>query len=357
MAPLIRRLQQTPGVETRLCNTGQHRDLLDPILNFFEITANYSLEVMLECQGLPQLTSTIILKVQPVLQDFQPDYVLVHGDTTTSFAASLSAFYSDMKVVHVEAGLRTYQKKAPYPEEINRRLTAVLADIHFAPTQTAVNNLLSEGISKNVFVTGNTVIDALLDAVLLINEQSEDIQRLKSKIDFSKRIILFTGHRRENFGEGFEEVFSALQFIASDRDDVIIVYPVHPNPKVKVVAEKYFDKSDKICLIQPLNYDTFIWLMKQSYIILTDSGGIQEEAPSLGKPVLVLREVTERPEAVEAGTVILVGTNRQKIINSTLRLLDDTNFYQQMSAISNPYGDGKACDRIIGYLKQLSIGN
>ncbi len=357
MAPLIRRLQQTPGVETRLCNTGQHRDLLDPILIFFALTVNYSLEVMVEGQGLPQLTSTIILKTQPVFQDFQPDYVLVHGDTTTSFAASLSAFYSGLKVVHIEAGLRTYQKTAPFPEEINRQLTAVLADIHFAPTQTAANNLLSEGISKNVFVTGNTVIDAMLDAVLLINEEVEEVKELKHKIDFSKKIILFTGHRRENFGSGFEEIFSALQVIVRDRDDVVIVYPVHPNPKVKEVAEKYFDNSDKIHLIAPLNYGAFVWLMKQSYIILTDSGGIQEEAPSLGKPVLVLREVTERPEAVEAGTVILVGTDQRKIIDTTIRLVDDTHFYHQMSVINNPYGDGKACDRIIGYLKELSVAD
>ncbi len=312
---------------------------------------------MVESQGLHQLTSAIVLKTQAVFEDFQPDFVFVHGDTTTSFAASLSAFYSGIKVAHVEAGLRTYQKLAPYPEEMNRHLTAVLADIHFAPTQTAANNLLSEGISKNVFVTGNTVIDALMDAVLLINEESAEVRELKNKIDFSKKIILFTGHRRENFGNGFEEIFSALQVITKDRDDVVIVYPVHPNPKVKEVAEKYFDTSDKIHLVAPLNYGAFIWLMKQSYIILTDSGGIQEEAPSLGKPVLVLREVTERPEAVEAGTVLLVGTDQQKIIDTTIRLLDDTPFYEQMSAINNPYGDGKACDRIIEYVKQFSVAD
>ena len=357
MAPLIRRLRETKGFEIRLCNTGQHRELLDPILRFFKLEINYSLKIMTEGQGLQQLTSSVILKTQPVFEDFHPDLVLVHGDTTTSFATSLSAFYAGIQVAHVEAGLRTYQKHAPFPEEINRHLTAILADIHFSPTRTAADNLRREGITNNVFVTGNTVIDALFDALTLLDENDVEIQALKRQVDFSKKIILFTGHRRENFGKGFEEIFSALQSITNNREDVVIIYPVHPNPRVKAVAEKYFLNSDKIILVEPLGYGPFIWLMQKAYIILTDSGGIQEEAPSLGKPILVLREVTERPEAVLAGTVTLVGTNQQKIIEITNRLLDDSVFYSQMTGIHNPYGDGKASERIIGHLKALSIAH
>jgi UDP-N-acetylglucosamine 2-epimerase (non-hydrolysing) len=353
MAPLIRRLQKTAHIETRLCNTGQHKDLLDPILHFFQLKPDYNLNVMQANKGLHHLTASIIEKIQPVFDTYKPDYVLVHGDTTTSFASALSAFYSQIKVAHIEAGLRTYNKLAPFPEEINRNLTAKLADVHFAPTETARANLFKEGIDKNVFVTGNTVIDALMDAVSLINENTDEIKQLRQTIDFNKRIILFTGHRRENFGDGFEAIFAALKEITDGRDDVLIVYPVHPNPNVKELAEKYFTGDSKIKLINPLNYDSFTWLMQKAYIILTDSGGIQEEAPSLGKPVLVLREVTERPEAVEAGTVIIVGSDKEKIKENTLRLLDDPAFYHQMAAVSNPYGDGKASERIIQYFESL----
>ena len=353
MAPLINRLGITNGIDCKVCNTGQHKDLLNPVLDFFKTRVDYSLDVMIPNQSLHQLTAAIISNIQFVFDDCLPDYVLVHGDTTTSFAVSLAAFYSRIKVAHVEAGLRTFNKLAPFPEEMNRSLTARLADVHFAPTPLAAQNLAKEGITQQVVVTGNTVIDALYDAIRLINEGDDEIVRLKQTIDFSKKIILFTGHRRENFGAGFEQIFEALKELTENRDDVQIVYPVHPNPNVKLLAEKYFANSEKIKLIAPLSYGPFTWLMQQSHMIMTDSGGIQEEAPSLGKPVLVLREVTERPEAVEAGTVLIVGTDKEKIKALTLRLLDDTNFYLGFSRKINPYGDGRASERIIIYLKEL----
>jgi UDP-N-acetylglucosamine 2-epimerase (non-hydrolysing) len=353
MAPLIKKLGKVDGIVCKVCNTGQHKDLLNPILDFFKTGVDYSLDVMLPKQSLHQLTANIITNIRPVFEEYLPDYVLVHGDTTTSFAVSLAAFYSGIKVAHVEAGLRTFNKLAPFPEEINRSLTARLADVHFAPTPLAAQNLAKEGITQQVIVTGNTVIDALYDAIRLINEGDDEIVKLKQTIDFSKKLILFTGHRRENFGAGFEQIFEALKELTENRDDVQIVYPVHPNPNVKLLAEKYFADSEKIKLIAPLSYGPFTWLMQQSYLIMTDSGGIQEEAPSLGKPVLVLREVTERPEAVEAGTVSIVGTDKEKIKALTLRLLDDTNFYQEFSRKINPYGDGKASERIADYFVSL----
>lgn len=354
MAPLIKRLQEVQGIETKLCNTGQHKDLVNPILDFFKIKTDFSINTMTDNQGLHGLTSSVIVKTKPVFELFQPDYVLVHGDTTTSLASSLSAFYSGCKIGHVEAGLRTHNKLAPFPEEINRRLNSGLADIHFAPTQSAVDNLKQEGIVDNVILTGNTVVDALLDAMKLLDENDEEIKSLKKNIGTNKKIILFTGHRRENFGKGFDDVFSALKEITDKNEDVVIIYPVHPNPNVKEVAEKYFSNNEKIKLVAPLGYGPFVWLMKHCYLILTDSGGIQEEAPSLGKPVLVLREVTERPEAVKTGSVIIVGTDKQKIIDTTLRLLDDETFYEQMAPVSNPYGDGKASERIIQYFTGLT---
>lgn len=352
MAPIIRRLLQVAYFECRVCNTGQHKDLLDPVLDFFGIKVDYAMQVMKPHQSLHQLTATIITQIQEVYDEYQPEYVLVHGDTTTSFAAALAAFYSGIKVAHIEAGLRTFNKKAPFPEEVNRSLTARIADVHFAPTQLAAKNLSCEGVTGEILITGNTVIDALQDALRLINEQDDSITVLKQKIDFSKKIILFTGHRRENFGQGFEQIFEALSEITSNRNDLLVVYPVHPNPNVKTLAEKYFSDSSSIRLIDPLDYGTFTWLMQQSYLIMTDSGGIQEEAPSLGKPVLVLREVTERPEAVEAGTVLIVGTDKKKIVTQTLRLIDDYNYYQQFATIINPYGDGKASERIVDYFVQ-----
>ncbi len=351
MAPLIRLLNKTEGIELKLCNTGQHKELIEPILTFFGLHVDFDLQIMKVSNGLHELTANIISKTKELFDSFRPDYVLVHGDTTTSFAASLSAFYCGSKVAHVEAGLRTYNKLAPFPEEINRRLTAQLADVHFAPTEKAKVNLLNEGIIGEVVVTGNTVIDALMDATGLIDENADEIKSLRSKIIPDKKIILFTGHRRENFGEGFDNIFSALLEITEERKDVQVIYPVHLNPNVKKIAEGHFGKSKNVILIEPLSYGPFVWLMKQSYIILTDSGGIQEEAPSLGKPVLVLRDVTERPEAVSAGTVIIVGTDKDKIIFNTKSLLDDQDRYHKMSMINNPYGDGKACERILDFFR------
>lgn len=310
MAPLIKRLHATKGIVVKLCNTGQHKDLLDPVIDFFNLEMDYNLDVMVHNQGLGGLTSAILQKMGAIFDEYKPDYVLVHGDTTTSFAAALAAFYAGIKVAHVEAGLRTYNKMAPFPEEMNRTLTARLADVHFAPTKLAESNLHNEGITCNVCVTGNTVIDALYDGIELLDEATPGISLLKEQLgNGNKKIILLTGHRRENFGAGFDAIFSGLNQLTQERDDIVIVYPVHPNPNVKNDAVRFFGKNPAVLLIDPLDYGTFIWLLRRSYLILTDSGGIQEEAPSLSKPVLVLREVTERPEAVKAGTVILVGTD------------------------------------------------
>jgi len=350
MAPLVRRLMVQDKIEFKTCSTGQHKDLLDSILGFFNLSIDYDLALMSSNQGLHGLTSSIITKTKPIFEDYKPDYVLVHGDTTTSFASALAAFYSGIKVAHVEAGLRTFNKTAPFPEEMNRTLTGRIADVHFAPTELSKLNLLNEGTTENVFVTGNTVIDALHDALDLIDEESNEIKYLKTLLtNDRKKILLFTGHRRENFGTGFDAIFEGLNQLTVERNDITIVYPVHPNPNVKKCALKYFKNNSDIHLVEPLSYGAFIWLLKKSYLILTDSGGIQEEAPSLGKPVLVLREVTERPEAVEAGTVILVGTDKDMMKQITHELLDNTDLYNKMSAINNPYGDGKATERIVEY--------
>lgn len=347
MAPLIIKLKQQPQLQIAVCNTGQHKDLLDPILEFFNIVPDYNLEIMKKNQNLSQLTSNVLVAINNVFNEYRPDYVLVHGDTTTSFATSLSAYYSNVKVGHVEAGLRTFNKLAPFPEEINRSLNGRLADIHFAPTLQSKENLLAENIkNEDIIVTGNTVIDALFESLNLIDEES--VASLKLLVN-GKRVILFTGHRRENFGDGFNNVFAALAKIVELYDDVCIIYPVHPNPNVNELAKRFFENESKIHLINPLNYGEFIWLMKNCYLIITDSGGIQEEAPSLGKPVLVAREVTERPEAVHAGTVILVGTDYKKIVDTTTTLLDDKEKYTQMTSIINPYGDGMASERITNY--------
>ena len=353
MAPLLLKFKESSEFKVALCNTGQHKDLLDPILTFFKIKADYNLDVMKPNQSLHQLTASILLSTKIVYDDFKPDYVLVHGDTTTSFAASLSAFYNNIKVAHIEAGLRTFNKRAPFPEEINRSINGRLADIHFAPTESSKNNLIKEDIdASTVIVTGNTVIDALLASLNLVPlDRIKDLQNLIE----NKKVILFTGHRRENFNGGFEEVFRCLADLTECRDDTLIIYPVHPNPNVKLLAQQYFKNSKKIILIDPLDYGEFVWLMEKSYLIITDSGGIQEEAPSLGKPVLVIREVTERPEAVVSGTVILVGTDYEKIMVNTNKLLDDQAFYSKMASIINPYGDGKASERIINFfLNQIN---
>lgn len=356
MAPLVKEfLKDKENFETRVCVTAQHREMLDQVLAFFEITPDYDLDLMKPNQNLHTLTADIILGLKPILDDFKPDFVYVHGDTTTTMAVSISAFYAGAKVCHVEAGLRTHNKYSPFPEEINRQVTGRIADIHFAPTVTSKENLLLENISdSSILITGNTVIDALLQSSDKVNAlQNDEIESLKATIDFTKKIILVTGHRRENHGDGFINICAALKEIAEANPDVQIIYPVHLNPNVKGPVYEILGNVSSIKLINPLAYPAFVWLMNQSYLIITDSGGVQEEAPSLGKPVLVMRDSTERPEAVEAGTVILVGTDKNKIVDQCNSLLNNTERYQQMSALHNPYGDGKACERIVTYIKEL----
>jgi UDP-N-acetylglucosamine 2-epimerase (non-hydrolysing) len=344
MAPLVKEFQNHKDkFETKVCATAQHREMLDQVLDFFEIVPDFDLNLMRPGQNLSQLTSDVILGLKPILESFTPDFVFVHGDTTTSTAAALASFYASTKVCHIEAGLRTHNKFSPFPEEMNRQLTGRLADLHFAPTQQAKKNLLDEGISeKIIFVTGNTVIDALLLAKDKVdNIEDSQISFLKSIIDPSKELIVVTGHRRENFGDGFINICHALRQLALEQN-VQIIYPVHLNPNVKEPVFSILGNIPTINLIDPLAYPGFVWLMKQSKIIITDSGGVQEEAPSLGKPVLVMRDTTERPEAVAAGTVILVGTNTEEIVKQATALLTDENLYEKMSKAHNPYGDGLA---------------
>ncbi|WP_314242159.1 non-hydrolyzing UDP-N-acetylglucosamine 2-epimerase [Empedobacter tilapiae] len=352
MAPLVKEFQKHKEFETRVCVTAQHREMLDQVLDFFEIIPDYDLNLMKPNQNLFTLTADIITELKPVLEDFKPDYVYVHGDTSTSSIAGLAAFYAGAKVCHVEAGLRTHNKWSPFPEEMNRQLTGRLADYHFAPTKQSYDNLIKENINNSqIIITGNTVIDALLDSserVKTIN--NNEIDYLKTIVDSSKKLILVTGHRRENHGEGFINICEALKEIALTHSDVQIIYPVHLNPNVQKPVHEILSNIDNIKLIDPLAYPAFVWLMSQSYMIITDSGGVQEEAPSLGKPVLVMRDTTERPEAVDAGTVILVGTDKSRIIKEANNLLSDETRYKSMSELHNPYGDGKACERIAEFI-------
>lgn len=358
MAPLVKLfLKHSNEFETRVCITAQHREMLDQVLEFFNIVPDYDLDLMKPNQNLYSLTSSIITGLKPVLEDFNPDFVYVHGDTTTTMSASIAAFYSGAKVCHVEAGLRTFNKRSPFPEEINRGITGRVTDYHFAPTTTSKVNLLNENIkASHIVVTGNTVIDALeysSNIVRSANYTDSEIEHLKTIIDDQNRLILVTGHRRENHGEGFINICAALKKIAQDYEDIQIIYPVHLNPNVQKPVYEILGDQKNIKLITPLSYPAFVWLMNKSEIIITDSGGVQEEAPSLGKPVLVMRETTERPEAVEAGTVLLVGTNTDKIVNETKRLLNDRNSYIEMSRLHNPYGDGKACERIVDFILNM----
>ncbi|WP_267739759.1 non-hydrolyzing UDP-N-acetylglucosamine 2-epimerase [Myroides injenensis] len=356
MAPLVKEFKKhNLQFDTRVCVTAQHREMLDQVLNFFDIEPQYDLNLMKPNQNLYSLTSDIIMGLKNILEDFKPDFVYVHGDTTTTMAASIAAFYSGAKVCHIEAGLRTHNKRAPFPEEINRQITGRLADYHFSPTIAAQKNLLRENInSDNILITGNTVIDALLESVEKIKDfQNDEIDYLKKIVDSNKKLILVTGHRRENHGDGFIQICKALQEIALTHQDVQIIYPVHLNPNVKGPVYEILSNIDNIKLIDPLAYPSFVWLMNQSYMIITDSGGIQEEAPSLGKPVLVMRDTTERPEAVDAGTVILVGTNKEKIVNQANSLLTNKERYKQMSSLHNPYGSGNACKIIVNFISEL----
>ena len=354
MAPLYKVFKDVKSFETRICVTAQHREMLDQVLDFFEIVPDYDLDLMAPNQNLYSLTSKIIEDLKNVLEDFRPDLVFVHGDTTTSMAASIASFYSGAKVCHVEAGLRTYNIYSPFPEEMNRQITSKIASFHFAPTEESKQNLIKEFINQdNILVTGNTVVDALLYSSDIVDSfSSNEIDELKNLIDDNKKIILVTGHRRENHGEGFINICQALKDIAAN-NDVQIIYPVHLNPNVKEPVNKILSNISNVKLIDPLSYPSFVWLMKKSYLIITDSGGVQEEAPSLGKPVLVMRDTTERPEAVKAGTVILVGTNKEVIVNECEKLLNNEDLYMKMSHKNNPYGDGFASDRILKFIKTI----
>lgn len=349
MAPLVHALHAHPELEPQVVVTAQHRQMLDQVLEIFNIVPDADLDVMQPGQALPDLTARILQGMTPVLTDLKPDIVLVHGDTATTLSGALAAFYARIPIGHVEAGLRTGNMQAPWPEEMNRRLTSPLASLHFAPTPGARVNLLREGICPDsIHVTGNTVIDALLqvDARLRCDANLRAMMEERfSFLDPSKRLLLVTGHRRENFGDGFERICKALARIAQ-RKDVQVVYPVHLNPNVQEPVRRHLSFSNNVHLVEPQDYLPFVFLMQQAHVILTDSGGVQEEAPSLGKPVLVMRETTERPEAVEAGTVRLVGTDETRIVAELNRLFNDQLEYERMAEAHNPYGDGKACGRI-----------
>lgn len=357
MAPLAIALAADVRFEAKVCVTGQHREMLDQVLGLFSIKPDYDLNIMKAGQDLTDITTSILLGMKAILEDFRPDVVLVHGDTATTFAASLAAYYQQISVAHVEAGLRTGNLYSPWPEEGNRKLTGALANIHFAPTVTSKENLLREGISSDkIVVTGNTVIDALLDVVNRI-DQNESLRATAAApaalLNPERRMILVTGHRRENFGDGFERICQALTEIALTHPNVDIVYPVHLNPNVREPVNRLLAGLNNVHLIEPLEYLPFVYMMSRSYIILTDSGGIQEEAPSLGKPVLVMRDTTERPEAVAAGTVRLVGTQTVRLVEEVQRLLEDPDAYASMSYAHNPYGEGDACQRILEALLTL----
>ena len=358
MAPVIKAFKDEKIFDTKVCVTGQHRQMLDQVLDIFDIKPDYDLNIMELGQDLFDITANVLSGMKNVLSEYSPDLVLVHGDTSTTSATAIAAFYQKIKVWHIEAGLRTGNIYSPWPEEVNRQISGVIANYHFAPTLTSMENLLKENKNKeNILVTGNTVIDALF----LVLDKIEKDAKLKNTIlksisdqyrfNSDKKIILVTGHRRENFGEGFTNICKALKKIADDNHDVDIVYPVHLNPNVQKPVKNILSNSKNIYLINPLSYENFIYLMSKSYFIITDSGGVQEEAPSLGKPVLVLRNTTERPEALEAGTVKLVGTNFEAIVNESQKFLDDEKEYKKMSKAHNPYGDGSASKRIVNFFK------
>ncbi len=355
LAPLIKLLKVHSTVQVRVCVTAQQRQMLDQVLELFDIVPDIDLNIMKPDQNLVGVTSEVLTRLQTVYQEERPDWVVVHGDTTTTFAATLCAFYEKIPVAHVEAGLRTHNFYAPWPEEMNRSFTGKLAQLHFAPTSKSRLNLISEGIDPStIYVTGNTVIDALFETTAKLHDNHLLCNTIKStlpQLDPTKKLLLMTGHRRENFGGGFERICHAVREVA-DRTDLQIIYPVHLNPNVQDPVKRLLCNHPNIFLIEPLDYLPFVYLIQESYLILTDSGGIQEEAPSLGKPVLVMRDATERPEAVEAGTVILVGTDKDKIVKNVNWLLDDPESYAGFTRIHNPYGDGQAAERIARILLQ-----
>ncbi|SQH32803.1 non-hydrolyzing UDP-N-acetylglucosamine 2-epimerase [Pseudomonas mucidolens] len=357
MAPLALALAADERFEAKVCVTGQHREMLDQVLELFDIQPDYDLNIMKAGQDLTDVTTSILQGMKAILAEFQPDIVLVHGDTATTFSASLAAYFQQIPVAHVEAGLRTGNLYSPWPEEGNRKLTGALANLHFAPTSNSQDNLLREGVSADrIVVTGNTVIDALLEVVNRLDQDSDLRARAAAPaafLDSSRKLILVTGHRRESFGDGFERICRALIEVATAHPEVDIVYPVHLNPNVREPVNRLLTGINNVHLIEPLEYLPFVYMMSRSYIILTDSGGIQEEAPSLGKPVLVMRDTTERPEAVAAGTVKLVGTQTERIVQELKQLLEDPVAYANMSYAHNPYGEGDACKRILAALAAL----
>lgn len=363
MAPLVKEFQKNVNeFETKVCVTAQHREMLDQVLDLFEIEPDYDLNIMKGGQDLYDITASVLLGVRDVLVDFKPDFVFVHGDTTTTSSTALASFYQQVKVAHVEAGLRTGDIYSPWPEEANRQITGVLANYHFAPTSTSQENLLRENKDENnIIVTGNTVIDALylaLDKIKNSRELTEKIVKgveeeiADSSFSLDSKFILVTGHRRENHGQGFINICKGLKEIALENPNVNIIYPVHLNPNVQKPVKELLSDIKNIYLINPMQYESFIYLMDKAYFIITDSGGVQEEAPSLGKPVLVMRDTTERPEALEAGTVKLVGVDSELIFNEAQNLLDNPQAYEKMSKAHNPYGDGKACQRIVDFFTQ-----
>jgi UDP-N-acetylglucosamine 2-epimerase (non-hydrolysing) len=360
MAPLVKAFEkETDNFDMKVCVTAQHREMLDQVLQLFDIQPHYDLDIMKSGQDLYDITSKVLLGMRDVLDDFKPDVVLVHGDTTTTLGASLASFYQKIAVGHVEAGLRTGDIYSPWPEEANRCLTSQISKYHFAPTQTNKNNLLNEGITSHIVITGNTVIDTLFmvrerlaNDTKLADDITQQISTKGYKIS-DRKVVLVTGHRRENFGDGFLSICSALKDLAQSHTDVDFVYPVHLNPNVQKPVKELLSEIDNIHLIDPLQYEEFIYLMDKSYMIITDSGGIQEEAPSLGKPVLVMRDTTERPEAVSSGTVKLVGTDTNTIVQETQKLLDNKSYYDMMSKANNPYGDGKASQKIVDFLREV----
>lgn len=364
MAPLVKEFEKHLDIfDMKVCVTGQHRELLDQVLQVFEIKPDFDLNIMKQSQDLYDITMGVLQGMKQVLSEWHPDLVLVHGDTTTSMAAALAAFYQQIPVGHVEAGLRTYNVYSPYPEEMNRQITSRISSYNFSPTAQSRENLLRENVSPNtITVTGNTVIDALLMVVKKINDDQQLQQNVAAdlasygydvnRLSKSKKLVLITGHRRENFGEGFIRLCSAIKTLCEQYPDVDFVYPMHLNPNVRKPIQQVFGDTDlqNIFFIEPIEYLPFVYLMEKCYLVLTDSGGIQEEAPGLGKPVLVMRETTERPEAVDAGTVKLVGTDFEKIVSEASRLIDDKDYYNRMSQAVNPYGDGHASERIVQFL-------
>ena len=355
MAPVIHELyKRSKAFDTKVCLTGQHRELLDQSLQFLNIRTDYDLNIMRKGQTLSGLTMAILNSLPDIVEHAKPQLILVQGDTTTAFASALVGRYHDVQVGHVEAGLRTYNKYAPFPEEINRCLITVLTDYHFAPTPRAKRALIREGVKESdIVVTGNTVVDAILDILERIRTSPPSVGELEGIISNGRKIVLITGHRRESFGKGFENICMAIRSLAQDYDNIDFIYPVHLNPNVQKPVFSILNDLPNVYLVAPLGYVPFVRLMSMSHIILTDSGGIQEEAPSIGKPVLVMREATERPEAAEAGTAILVGTNKDKIVKEVSRLLTDDTAWNRMSNIANPFGDGKAAKRIVDYLEDL----